>query len=79
MASNRLFVENIDSSATSDEITKLFARYGNVLQVSLIGIRGSAVVEMSKQSEAKKAKRELNGSMFKGNKLELREARSVER
>lgn len=79
MASNRLFVENIDSSVTSDEITKLFSRYGNVLHVALLGIRGSAVVEMSKQSEAKKAKSELNGAMFKGHKLELSEARPVER
>jgi RNA recognition motif-containing protein len=79
MASNRLFVENIDSSAASDETTKLFSLYGDVFEVSLIGIRGSAVVEMSKQSEAKKAKRELNGSMFKGNKLELSEARPIER
>ena len=75
MQGRKLYVGNLDYSATYDEIKKLFANYGEVKYVKLFEDRGFGFVEMSNQSEAEKAREALNGSDFKGRSLKVDEAR----
>jgi len=66
-----LFVGNLDSEVTQEELRRLFEAYGQVVQVHIIrdrdsGLpRGFAFVEMTNAAEAEKAIRALNGSILK--------------
>lgn len=71
----KLYVGNLDYSVTYEELKELFSNYGEVKYVKLIEDRGFGFVEMSKQSEAEKAKEGLNGTQFKGRTLKVNEAR----
>ena len=75
MQGSKLFVSNIDISATYDDVKDLFSNYGEVKDLKVIEDRGFAFLEMSNQMEAEKAKKELNGSDFKGRSLKVNEAR----
>ena len=75
MQGSKLFVANIDVSATYDDVKELFSNYGEVKDLKVIEDRGFAFLEMSNQMEAEKAKKELNGSDFKGRSLKVNEAR----
>ena len=75
MHGSKLFVSNIDISATYDDVKDLFSNYGEVKDLKVIEDRGFAFLEMSNQMEAEKAKKELNGSDFKGRSLKVNEAR----
>jgi RNA recognition motif-containing protein len=72
---SKLFVANIDISATYDDVKDLFSNYGEVTYLKIIEDRGFAFLEMSNQMEAEKAKKELNGADFKGRSLKVNEAR----
>jgi RNA recognition motif-containing protein len=64
-----LFVGNLGSEVTHEELRRLFEAYGQVVQVHIIvdrdtGLpRGFAFVEMTNDAEAEKAIRALNGSI----------------
>ena len=75
MQGSKLFVANIDVSATYDDVKKLFSNYGEVKDLKVIEDRGFAFLEMSNQMEAEKAKKELNGTDFKGRFLKVNEAK----
>ncbi|MBN1574589.1 MAG: RNA-binding protein [Deltaproteobacteria bacterium] len=75
MQGKKLFVGNLKYSVTAGELEDLFSKYGEVVEAKVIEGRGFGFVEMSDQSEAEKAKEELNGTDFVGRTLNIDEAR----
>ena len=75
-----LFVGNLGSEVTHEELRRLFEAYGQVVQVHIIvdrdtGLpRGFAFVEMTNDAEAEKAIA-LNGSMLSDRTLDVNYAR----
>ena len=76
-----LFVGNLGSEVTHEELRRLFEAYGHVVQVHIIvdrdtGLpRGFAFVEMTNDAEAEKAIKALNGSMLRDRTLDVNYAR----
>ena len=76
-----LFVGNLDSEVTLEELRRLFAVYGQVVQVHIVldrdtGLpRGFAFVEMTNNDEAEKAIKALNGSILRDRTLDVNYAR----
>ena len=76
-----LFVGNLSSEVTHEELRRLFEAYGEVAQVHIIvdrdtGLpRGFAFVEMTNDAEAEKAIRALNGSILRDRTLDVNYAR----
>src|SRR6266478_5929341 len=76
-----LFVGNLGSEVTHEELRRLFEAYGEVAQVHIIvdrdtGLpRGFAFVEMTNDAEAEKAIRALNGSILRDRALDVNYAR----
>jgi len=76
----KLFVGNLDFSATEESIRSLFAPHGTVESVNLVTdrdtgrSRGFAFVEMA-QGDADKAITALNGTNVGGRALNVNEAR----
>jgi hypothetical protein len=72
-----LFVGNLDSEATPEELRRLFEAYGQVGQVHIVrdrdtGLpRGFAFVEMTNEGEAEKAIKALNGSILRDRALNV--------
>jgi RNA recognition motif-containing protein len=75
MQGRKLFVGNLDYSVTREELEQLFSEHGEVRDVNVIESKGFAFIEMSNQSEAEKAKKELNEFFFKGRNLRVDEAK----
>ncbi len=74
----KLFVGNLDYSATNNEIKELFSKYGEVKNVEIKEGRGFRFVEMSIPEDAQKAKEALNRCNFKGRVLIVDDARPPE-
>jgi RNA recognition motif-containing protein len=78
--SKRIYVGNLPFSATEDEVRRLFAEYGEVVDVSLPQDRdtgrprGFGFVEMA-DADADKAVQGLDGKDFGGRSLRVNEAR----
>jgi len=76
-----LFVGNLGSEVTPEELRRLFEAYGQVVQVHIIvdrdtGLpRGFAFVEMTNDAEAEKAIKALNGSILRDRTLDVNYAR----
>ena len=75
MQGRKLFVGNLDYAVTKEELEQLFSEHGEVREISVIEGKGFAFIEMSNQSEAEKAKKELNEFYFKGRNLRVDEAK----
>jgi RNA recognition motif-containing protein len=75
MQGSKLYVGNLSYSATIEEIKDLFSGLGEVRDVKLIAGKGFGFVEMGSQTDAEKAKTELNGTQFMGRTLTVDEAR----
>jgi len=75
MQGSKLYVGNLSYSVTKERLDELFAKYGEVKQVTIIEGKGFGFVEMSNQSEANKAKEALNNTEFEGRTLNIDEAR----
>ncbi len=75
MQGSKLYVGNLSYSVTSPELEELFSNHGEVRQVNIIEGKGFGFIEMSNQAGAEAAKRELDGSDFKGRPLKVDEAR----
>jgi RNA recognition motif-containing protein len=79
-----IYVGNIPFDAATEEIRQLFAACGTVITVQLITDRftkrprGFGLVEMTDDQEAKAAIASLDGMEFKGNILQVHEARPRE-
>ncbi len=78
-----IFVSNLGYSFTTEDLNELFAEYGNVDSARVITdkftrqSRGFGFVEMSEDA-ARKAIKELNGSMQDGRPIKVVEARPRE-
>jgi len=75
MQGSKLYVGNLDYSATNEQLEELFSKYGKVSQIDIIPGKGFGFVEMSDPAEAEKAKEGLDGSDFGGRTLKVDEAR----
>ena len=75
MQGSKLYVGNLNYSVTKEKLDELFAKYGEVKQVTIIEGKGFGFVEMSNQTEANKAKEALNNTEFEGRTLNIDEAR----
>lgn len=76
-----LFVGNLSSNLTPDELRVLFQSYGAVERIEIVTdvntrySRGFAFLEMTNDAEALKAVSNLNGTTVWGNPLRVEEAR----
>ena len=76
-----IYVGNLSYQTTEDELRDLFAEFGDVVSAKLIAdkftgqSKGFGFVEMSDNSEAKKAMDELNGRDLNGRSITVNEAR----
>ena len=75
MQGSKLYVGNLSYSVTREDIEELFSQFGDVKDIKVFENKGFGFVEMGSQSEAEKAKSELDGSEFKGRALKVDEAR----
>ena len=75
MQNSKLYVGNLDYSVDETELKELFSNYGTVKYVKVIEGKGFGFVELENQAEAEKAKKELNGTDFKGRTLRIDIAR----
>lgn len=75
MQGSKLYVGNFSYSTIDEQLEKLFAQFGEVKSVTVIGNKGFGFVEMSSPEEAEKAKEALDGSDFDGRTLRVSEAR----
>jgi len=77
----KIYVSNLPSQTTEDELKTLFSSAGDVMSVKIVGDRqtgqprGFAFVEMSSQWEARRAVSMLNRKSFMGKELLVKEAR----
>ncbi|MBI5788992.1 MAG: RNA-binding protein [Candidatus Schekmanbacteria bacterium] len=75
MQGSKLFVGNLSFSVNAQQLTELFAQYGEVKQVNIVEGKGFGFVEMANPEEAQKAKDALTGTEFQGRGLRIDEAR----
>lgn len=75
MQGSKLYVGNFSYSTTEEQIRDLFAEYGEIKEITMIGNKGFGFVEMSTNEEAEKAKEALDGTEFTGRTLRVDEAR----
>ncbi len=75
MQGRKLYVGNLVYGVTREELEELFSQHGEVHHIQLIEGKGFAFLEMSNQSEAEKAKKELNGFDYNGRSLFVDEAK----
>ena len=75
MSDAKLYVGNLSYAVTNEQLKELFSQYGEVKQANVIEGKGFGFIEMASADDAEKAKRELNGSDFKGRALRIEEAR----
>ncbi|GAB3412443.1 RNA recognition motif domain-containing protein [Niabella aquatica] len=79
-----IFVSNLGYSFTNEDLSGLFSSYGSVASARIITdkftrqSRGFGFVEMPVEDAARKAIRELNGSMHDGHSIKVVEARPRE-
>lgn len=79
-----ILVENISSSASEEQLKKLFQAYGLVESVHFIkekltGIQnGQAYVSMPSDDEAEQAISGLNGTDFEGQQIRVRQEEGAE-
>ena len=75
MASNKLYVGNLNYQVTEEELREIFSAHGQVLSVNLIAGKGFGFVEMDTPDSAQKAKEALNGMDLQGRTMNVDEAR----
>lgn len=77
----KLYVGNINYATTEDELTDLFAEFGNIVAVDIVfdrftgRSRGFGFVEMESETEASNAVDALNGREVDGRQLRVSEAK----
>jgi len=82
---NKLFIGNLEYSATEAQLTELFATFGVVVSAKIIIDRmtnlgkGFAFVEMDTAENATAAMAKLDGSSFANRALVVKEAKPQER
>jgi RNA recognition motif-containing protein len=82
---NKLFVGNIDWSATEDDLRAIFAEIGEIEELVILKdrfsgrSRGFGFVTYVDQADAEEAVEKLNGFEFNGRALVVNEARPMEK
>ncbi len=82
--SKKLFVGNLNWSATQDDLMQLFSQFGQIDEAVVISDRatgrskGFGFVTFQNDEEAAKAIEELNGKPFMDRDLVVNEARPME-
>ncbi|KAJ8983887.1 hypothetical protein NQ317_000923 [Molorchus minor] len=69
---NRLYIGNIGSEVTEDDITDLFKPYGETAEIFLNKEKNFGFIKVDYHSNAEKAKRELDGTVLKSRNLKIR-------
>ncbi|MBU0668215.1 RNA-binding protein [Patescibacteria group bacterium] len=78
---NKLFVGNIDWSATDDDLRAAFASFGDIEEVAIVKdkfsgrSKGFGFVTFASEEDAQKAIAEMDGYDLKGRKIAVSEAR----
>ncbi len=81
----KLFVGSLPYKTTDDDLNDLFASFGTVVSAHVLmdretgRSRGFGFIEMSDDTEAQAAIKELNGKDFEGRALIVNEARPQEK
>ncbi len=79
-----IYVGNVASNVTEDQLRSLFSQYGQVTSVKMIkdkftgDARGFAFVEMGSTEEGQLAIEKVNGTEMNGQRLRVNEARPRE-
>ncbi len=79
-----ILIENIPSSASEEDLRKLFGAYGVVESVYLVkdkhsGMQnGQAYVRMPSDDEAEQAINGLNGTDFEGQQIRVKQAENAD-
>ncbi len=77
----KLYVGNLSYKTTEDDLRTLFSDSGTVISIALIKDRatgrskGFAFVELSSQSEAEQAKKDLDGKMVGDREIKVNKAK----
>ena len=79
MQGSKLYVGNLNYTATEEQLEALLVDYGEDKSVKIIEGRGFGFVEMSAPEEAEATKEALNEALFQGRKLKVDEARAPKR
>jgi RNA recognition motif-containing protein len=80
-----IYVGNVATNVTEEQLKSLFEQYGEVIAVKMIKdrftgeARGFAFVEMASSEEGQQAIEKLNGAEVGGRRLRINEARPQER
>ena len=81
---SKLYVGNLDYSATGDQLGEFFSQAGKVVSAVVIShkysgrSKGFGFVEMESDEDAKKAVEMFNGKDFQGRNIVVNEARPRE-
>jgi len=78
MANAKLYVGNLNYSASKEELQELFSGYGEVKDVHVLEGKGFGFVEMSTDDEATEAMNKLNGTVLRGRAMRIDVARPRE-
>ncbi|MGA9292578.1 MAG: RNA-binding protein [Ignavibacteriaceae bacterium] len=76
-----IYVGNLASEVTEEDLKNLFSSYGNNTSVKVIkdmytgSSKGFGFIELSNQAEAQKAISDLNGKELRGKSITVNEAR----
>lgn len=71
MRNRKIFIKNIDTSVTYQELNDLFNYFGYVKGISILRRKGIAFVEMSHPNDAYRAILGLNNIELRGRKMKL--------
>jgi RNA recognition motif-containing protein len=78
----KLFVGNITTKVTEEDLKNIFAHYGDVIEVRIVvdkytrESRGFGYVTMGDPESGISAIKKLNGKKYKGRKLQVNQART---
>ncbi|XP_072402282.1 protein no-on-transient A-like isoform X1 [Diabrotica undecimpunctata] len=71
---NRLYIGNIGSEVTEEDINELFKPYGETAEVFINKDKNFGFIKVDYHANAEKAKRELDGTVLKSRSLKIRYA-----
>lgn len=78
----KLYFGNLQFSTTEAELNTLFSKYGEIKELSPVKDRhtgefkGFGFIEMRRNSDADKAIKALNGSLFQGRTIKVNQAQA---
>lgn len=82
----KIYVGNLSSETTEEELKKRFEKYGQVDSITILGgllsteeEQGMGFVEMPDEKRARKAIKRMNRKKINGIKLNVHEARSAKK